>query len=161
MYWSNKDPVSEKILAEIKDLSKKVATLQGERSALADKVALDNEIVELTKKVAELGIKYDREKEKWDRERREVEHQVGLQRKRGEFETEAATRGAMLEVREENLAADKARFDEHVKFIEERFEQQFASLNELMGKFLERMPTTEQLIRVGGNGGGDGDAEAS
>jgi hypothetical protein len=153
------DPASTKILKEIKDLKKDLAALKGEYEGIKENVNFEQERATLKQKLTDLQIEYDREREKWDRERRDVEHQVGLQRKRGEFETESATRTAKLEVREENLAADKARFDEHVRFIEERFEQQFASLNELMGKFLERMPTTEQLIRVGGNGnGGDDDA---
>ena len=129
-----------------------MATLRGERDVTKDKIKLDNEIATLTRQLTDLEITFDREKEKWDREKREVEHMVGLQRQRGEFETESASREAKLDVREENLEADKARFDEHVKFIEARFEQQFTALNNLMEKLLERMPTTRQLISVGDNG---------
>lgn len=138
------------ILTEIQNLSKQVAGLRGERDAEKDSLKLAQERTKLKKELTDLEIEYDREKEKWAREKREVEHMVGLQKKRGEFENESATREAKLSVREENLAADKIRFDEHVAFIEERFDQQFGSLNGLMEKFLERMPTTKQLISVGG-----------
>ena len=100
-------------------------------------------------------IEYDREHEKWERERREVEHMVGLQRKRGEFETEAARREATLDVREENLKATQERMQAQLDFTEARFDQQFESLNKLMEKFLDRMPTTKQLITVGRNGDDD------
>lgn len=150
-----KPDYSEEILEEIQSLKKEVAALKGERDATKDKKKLDQEYATLKRELTDLQIDYDREKEKWDREKRETEHMVGLQRKRQEFEVSSAERNAKLTVREENLKADKERFEEHVQFIEKRFDQQFESLNGLMEKFLERMPTTKQLITVGNNGGSE------
>lgn len=148
-----KPDFSEEILTEIQDLKKEVAALKGEREATKDKKKLDEEYAKLKRELTDLQIDYDREKEKWEREKRETEHMVGLQRKRQEFEVSSAKTEATLTVREESLKADKVRFNEHVEFIEKRFDQQFDALNSLMEKFLERMPTTKQLITVGASNG--------
>lgn len=151
----SKDPTSERfdtLMEELAELKRSVAELKGEEAAFSKVRTLESRINMLTRQLTDKQIDYDREHEKWEREKRDVEHMVGLQRKRGEFETEAAEREAKLSVREENLAAQQARFDEHVAFIEKRFDEQFASLNSLTEKILERMPTTRQLITVGGNG---------
>lgn len=153
--FTTKPNYTEEILAEIQDLKCQVAALKGEREATKDKKKLDEEYAKLKRELTDLQIDYDREKEKWDREKRETEHMVGLQRKRQEFEVDSARTTATLAVREESLKADKERFEEHVKFIEKRFDQQFESLNTLMEKFLERMPTTKQLITVGTRNGDD------
>jgi hypothetical protein len=150
------DPTSERfdaLMEELADLKLAVTELKGEEAGLTKVRSLETRINTLTRELTDKQIEWDREKEKWDREKREVEHMVGLQRKRGDFENEAAARDAKLTVREENLDADKKRFDEHVQFIEKRFAEQFKSLEKLTGQILERMPTTRQLITVGnGNG---------
>lgn len=151
------DPASAAIIEEIRSLKREVAELRGEREGHADALALEKERTDLTRELTDLRIEYDREKEKWDREKREVEHMVGLQRKRADFEKEAAEREARLTVREENLTADKDRFEEHVSFMETRFNDELKALRTLMSKFLDRMPTTKQLITVGPNGNGEED----
>lgn len=155
------DPTSERfdaLMDELAEVKAKVAEIRGDRDGATRAGKLEGELSKLKRELTDKQIEFDREQEKWDREKREVEHMVGLQRKRGEFETEAAGREATLSVREENLKADKDRFDEHVQFIEARFDQQFKSLEKLTGKILDRLPTTKQLITVGGgNGNGDDD----
>ena len=144
-----KDTVSDEILAEIKELKVEVTLLKGERDANKGAAKLEAEHKTLRRELTDLQIEYDREKEKWEREKREVTHMVGLQKKRGEFEAESAAREATLTVREENLQADKARFEEHVNFMERRFEEELKATRKMMERFLERMPTTKQLISVG------------
>jgi hypothetical protein len=155
--FRKQDPDSAKILAELQTLKRDVAKLRGEKEALDEARKTENNIITLKKELTTLQIERDREKEKHDREKREVEHMVGLQRKRGDFETKAAAREARLDVREENLEADKKRFDEHVTFIEERFAEELKQQRKLMERFLERMPTTKQLISVGGGNGNGGE----
>jgi len=150
--FKRNNTISDRILEEIGSLKIEVTSLKAERKAVKSAHDLETEHIKLKRELTDRQIEWDKEKEKWDREKREVEHLVGLQKKRGTFEVESATQKAKLDVREENLAADRKRFDEHVKFIEKRFDQQFESLNGLMEKFLERMPTTKQLITVGSNG---------
>lgn len=155
MFGVKTDPTSERfdtLMEELADLKSKVAELRGDRDGHKRAKTLENELSTLKRELTDKQIEFDREQEKWDRERREVEHMVGLQRKRSEFDTEAASREAKLSVREENLKAQQERFEEHTAFIEKRFDQQFASLEKLTGQILERLPTTKQLISVGGNG---------
>lgn len=151
------DPTSELILAEIEKLSKDVAKLKGEKQATTDLKKLDEEYATAKRELTDLQITLDRVKEDHERETREIEHKVGLQKKKQTFEVDAAKREAIVTVREENLDAKEKRFDEHVKFIEDRFDQQFDALRELTNKILDRMPETKQLIHVGApNGNGNG-----
>ncbi len=159
LFDAKTDPTSERydaLMEELADLKRAVTELKGEEAGLSKVRGLETRINTLTRELIDKQIEYDREHEKWEREKREVEHMVGLQRKRSEFDSEAAAREAQLAVREENLAAQEKRFEEHVEFIEKRFDQQFESLNSITEKILERMPTTRQLITVGTpNGNGD------
>lgn len=145
----------DELMDQISELKTQVAELKGDKAGVSKAIKLETELSTLKRSLTDKQIEFDREQEKWDREKREVEHMVGLQRKRGAFEIEAAGREATLTVREENLKADKERFEEHVKFIEERFDAQFKSMEKTMGQFLERMPTTKQLITVGSKNGDD------
>jgi predicted nucleic acid-binding Zn-ribbon protein len=147
------------LMEELAGLKRQVAELKGDREGHGRAQKLESEIAKLKRDLTDKQIDYDREHERWEREKREVEHMVGLQRKRSEYENEAATREAKLVVREENLTAQQERFDEHVAFIEKRFDQQFRSLEKLTGQILERMPTTRQLISVGGSRNGRDDEE--
>jgi len=147
-----------KLIAEISALSRQVAALKGERNALKDLDNLEQERAQLKKNLTDMKIEWDQEKEKWDREKRETEHLVGLQRKRQEFEVEAAKREVELTVREETLKADKERFQEQISYMEESWKQKFKSLEKLMGKVFDRMPETKQLISITpGNGNGNGE----
>lgn len=148
------DHTSE-ILEEIQRLSREVASLKGERAATNDLKKMDQEYNRAKRELTNLQIELDRVKEQHERETREIEHKVGLQKKAQTFEITAAKREATVQVREENLEAQEKRFEEHVKFIEKRFDQQFEALNSITEKILDRMPETKQLITVGaGNGNG-------
>jgi predicted nucleic acid-binding Zn-ribbon protein len=145
------------LMEQLADLKTEIAELRGERDASSRLLNVEKQYATTKRELTDLQITFDREKEKHAREIRETEHMVGLQRKRGEFETEAAEREARLAVREENLQAQQDRFDEHVKFIEERFEQQFKTLEKLTGQILKRMPTTTQMLTVGASKNGSDD----
>jgi len=152
------NPMSERfdeLMGELTKLKSSVAELRGDKAGASKAIKLETELSKLKRDLTDKQIEYDREQEKWDREKREVEHMVGLQRKRGEFEIESAGREATLAVREENLKAEREQFEKQTKFRQEQFDQQFDSLNGLMEKFLERMPTTKQLITVGGKQNGN------
>jgi predicted nucleic acid-binding Zn-ribbon protein len=158
LFGSRTDPTSERydaLMIKLGDLKQQVAELSGDRAGHQRAQTLEEELAKLRRDLTDKQIEFDREQEKWDREKREVEHMVGLQQKRSEFDAEAASREATLSVREENLTAQQQRFDEHVKFIEKRFDQQFKSLETLTGQILERMPTTQQLITVGASKNGE------
>ena len=84
-------------------------------------------------------LKIEKKGKEWDFEKREleVEHKVGLERKRQEFEVEQAKREAIVSVKEENLTADKERFQKEMKFIEDRFTKEVGYLKEIVGEVLQ------------------------
>ena len=106
----------EKILGGLREMNSRI-------SELVEKVGLDgdvskysDEIARLKKDLTDKQILWDCEQEKWDREKREVEHQVGLHKKQMEAEKKiqdtehasrvgAATKKAELRIREQHITA--------------------------------------------------------
>jgi hypothetical protein len=155
------DPLAQELIDEIRRLSKEVAELRGERDAGKEAVKLSSDIASLKKELTDLRIEKDRETEKHEREKREVEHMVGLEKKRQEFEVDAAKRDVKLTVREENLKEDRQRFEQEMQFTRERFEKEVGYLQGLMKEVLERLPTVtvEKSIDLAMNGNGNGQRE--
>jgi hypothetical protein len=150
------DAASEAILAELQSLSRQVAEMRGERESVREELDLSTEIVRLKRELTSLEIDKDRKTEEHQREKREVTHMVGLERKRQEFEVDSAKRDTQLTIREENLSADRERFEKEMAFTRRRFEEEVGYLKELMSEVLERLPTTKALITVGAPGNGNG-----
>lgn len=131
----------EELLTEIKGLRADLRQAEKARDEARERVKLEDEITGLKKQIASLEIKRDKITEDHDREKREVKHMVGLERKRQEFEIDQAKRETTVTVREENLAADRKRFEEQMKFTTDRFQSEVSYLKELMGEVLDRLPT--------------------
>jgi hypothetical protein len=130
---------------EEKDLLKQLRSLK----ALDDVSALQAETIALKKKVTDLEIQRSQKQEEWDRGDRELRHMIGLEKKRQEFEITQAKKEAMVGVREENLAADKARFSEEMKFQRERFEGEVKYLKDMIESVLKRVPDISMEIHKG------------
>jgi chromosome segregation ATPase len=128
------------LLSEIRGLRKDLSDASKERDELRDRTRLEGEITSLKKQVADLEIRRGKLTEDHEREKREVTHMVGLERKRQEFEIDQARRETTVSVREENLAADRKRFEDQMKFTTERFESEVGYLKGLMGEVLDRLP---------------------
>ena len=131
----------QELLAEIRSLK---AALQQEQKIVKEKeeqLRLVDEVKTLRETITNLEITKAKAQEDRDREKREVEHMVGLERKRQAFEIDQAKRETTVTVREENLKADKDRFQEQMKFTTERFEKEVGYLKEIMTQVLERLPT--------------------
>lgn len=107
----------------------------------SEKKGLSDKIISLKKQVVELEIQRDKKQEEFDRRDRELTHMIGLEKKRQEVETKQAVTAAGLSVREENLKADKDRFDKEMKFREERFTEEVGYLKGMVAQILERLPT--------------------
>lgn len=135
------------LVTKIAELRGDIKGLKAERDATREELRLADEVVDLKRKVEDLKIGEDRIKERHARERREVEHDVGLLRKRQEFELEAAKRETQLDVREENLTAERERFERDMNFRTEQLDQQIGYLKELMGKLFERLPSISTTLR--------------
>ena len=139
--FDRSDPRADELVEEIRKLTREVAELKGERDAGREAVSLARDITRLKKELTDLEIDKDRQEEAHEREKREVEHMVGLQRRRSEMETEAAQRDVKLTVREENLKQDRDRFEKEMEFTRERFEKEVGYLQDLMREVLSRLPT--------------------
>lgn len=136
--------LSEQVLSLRDQIAKLESTLKV-RSKESELTATANE---LRSQIAQLNIDKDRIIETNAREKREVTHMVGLERKRQEFEAEQAMKGidqarkeAVLEVKSENLTLERAAFQKEMDFREERFKKEVGYLKDLMGQILERLPT--------------------
>ncbi len=119
------------------------------RQALEDAdttLARIGDVTQLREEIETLKIEKGRKEEEFAKKEREIEHKVGLERKRQEFEIEQAKRETTVAVREENLKADKDRFAEQLKFHEDRFATEVGYLKDMMGQLMERLPTAEIKI---------------
>lgn len=109
---------------------------------------LAKHVTELKEQLETLRIEKARKEEEHAKREREIEHKVGLERKRQEFEIAQAKREATVSVREENLKADRARFEEQLKFHEDRFTKEVNYLKDMMSEMLKRLPTAEIKTNV-------------
>ena len=144
--------IFKKVEPEIKEVEEEVVDDLHELRSAVDKilklvegrknvVALTDEVVALKTSIADLEINKSKLTESHEREKREVQHFVGLEKKRQEVEIDQATREATLKVREENLDADKARFDDHIKFVEEKQAKHLDDIKALLSQVMDRIPT--------------------
>lgn len=106
----------------------------------------------LRSEIETLTIQRDRMKEQNDKERRELTHMIGLEKKRQEFEIAQAKAETTLKVQQENLAADKKRFGDEMGFQRERFEKEVGYLKDMMKDILDRLPNVNATLTLGGKG---------
>lgn len=112
-------------IRNVTDLTGRVDSLQGELATL---------------RIAKSKIEED-----FARREREIEHKVGLERKRQEVELVAGKREAVVSVREENLKADQTRFAETMKFQNDRFTTEVGYLKDMIEQMMNRLPSAEIL----------------
>ena|SRR3990167_3089163 len=118
--------------------------LRGIRS-VAD---LSAKVKSLREQVEALEISKARKEEEFARKERELEHKVGLHKAQSTFEVEKGKREATLAVREENLAADRKRFEEQMKFHDDRFTAEVGYLKDTLAQMMKRLPTAELLAEI-------------
>jgi hypothetical protein len=106
----------------------------------------------LKKEIVDLQITRDKMKETFDRREREIEHLIGLERRRQEQEMANAIREAKIEVAQQNLEADKARFKAEMDFQRERLTGEVDSLRKMVEQLLQAIPSATIFadIRKGG-----------
>jgi len=110
---------------------------------------LSDKIVTLKNRIVELEIKESKITETHQKEERELKHMIGLEKKRQEFEIQQARKETAVGVREENLAADKKRFEDQMAFHNARFEEEVKYLKEIMGQILKRLPDVSAALNIG------------
>lgn len=160
--------LSEEDRREIDDLRAEVVKL---RVALSDATTnlaeskelrkKELELSELEKQIVQLQIQKDKINEDHARERRDIEHKVGLEKTRQEQELSLGKREAIVEVQESNLSKDQTRFEEQMKFNSERFDRELSALREILTSVLETLPSVTEHVSLalgpGQNGNGDGE----
>ncbi len=129
------------VLAEVEALHRELAAVRGDLAGGRQAVQLHGEVIRLQQELSALQIRESNIKEQHAREERELTHMIGLQKKAQDQELVNARREAVQAVREENLAAERKRFDHHMSFREKRFTEEVGYLKDLMGQILERLPT--------------------
>ena len=151
----------DKLVDEIAGLRGDIKALKREREGIREELDLADEVVSLKQKISDLKSDESRIHEQHAREKREVQHQVGLQRKRQDFEMESIKRDTELTVREENLDAERERFNRDMGFQRDELKNQISYLKDLMEKVFERLPsvTLRSALVSAGNGRGNGDDE--
>jgi len=142
------DTATADLETTIAALKEQIADLKVERTAAATERDATKRIKNLQQQISQLEIDKAKIVEENAREKREVTHMVGLERKRQEFEAEQAKKGiehareqAILEVQKQNLDTERAAFVKEMAFREERFSQEVGYLKDLMGQILDRLPT--------------------
>lgn len=101
---------------------------------------LSKEVDSLREQRNNLMIDRDLQNEKYNRREREIEHQLGLERVRQEQELKLSKREATLAVKEENLVADRKRFEDQMAFHEKRFTEEVGYLKGMIEPLLEALP---------------------
>lgn len=127
---------------ELSGLRADVKALKSERDETAERNRLRDQIAELKREKATLT-------EDSARKIRETEHKTGLLKTRQEHDVEHARRMAVLEVREENLAADRERFEAEMKFQRDHFDQRADKQDEILKAILERLPAIDVALTGG------------
>jgi len=113
---------------------------------------VEAQIAKLREALETLKIEKDRKDEDFARKEREIEHKVGLEQKRQEFEISQAKREATVTIREENLKAERERFEAQMKFYEEQAEKRAKALEEIIKPLLKALPSAEIIATVGNKG---------
>ena len=120
-----------------------------DRDRLADELAgIKAEIKALRaeRDIERLKLEKARLVEDNDRKIRETEHKVGLLKTTQDHDVANARRETKLQVREENLAADKERFKAEMDFQREHFQREVDRIEDILGKVLERLPNIDASL---------------
>ncbi|MGJ0510216.1 MAG: hypothetical protein ACR652_24480 [Methylocystis sp.] len=127
-----------------------LTNVETELSSIKSMSDLSAKVKELREELEALQAATARKQEEFDRRERDVEHKIGLERKRQELEQQkqqleltASKREAIVQLREENLAADRKRFAEQMEFHDQRFTQEVTYLKEIIGDIAKRLPSAE------------------
>lgn len=142
-----KSAIAEAVRGVIEDAEKKFTSTFGDIKTVSELTA---KIVTLRNDISKLSIEKAQKEEEFQKKEREIEHKVGLERKRQEFEIEAAKREALVSVREENLKADRQRFTDEMKFQNDRFTQEVGYLKDMIKQVLDRVPNVSAKLHMEG-----------
>jgi hypothetical protein len=124
-------------------LADELAGLRSEIRALREERDETERVTDLRRKVEQLKIEKDRLAEDNARKIRETEHKVGLLKTKQDHDVANARRETKIEVREENLTADKKRFEDEMAFQREHMQREVDRFDGIAKALMERLPTIE------------------
>ena len=136
------DEERDRLAGELAELRADIKALRPERDEAATLTRLRDEVDKLKREKATLT-------EDSARKIRETEHKTGLLKTKQEHDVEHARRMAVLEVREENLAADRTRFEAEMKFQRDHFDQRADQQDGILKAILERLPAIDVSLSGG------------
>ena len=110
--------------------------------------SLEAKIATLKEELETVRIEKGRKDEEFARKEREIEHKVGLERKRQEFEITQAKREATVEIKEKNLENERALFEKQMEYYEAQSEKRLQSLEGIIKPLLKALPTAEIIARL-------------
>lgn len=124
-------------------LADELAEIKAEIKALRTERDKTSQLTGLQRQVEDLKIEKARLVEDNDRKIRETEHKVGLLKTKQDHDVEHARRMAQLEVREENLNADRERFQAEMAFQRDHMQREVDRFDGIAKALMERLPTIE------------------
>lgn len=131
---------------EEKELIERLRTIRPWPDKADSVPALTAEVLTLKRQIASLEIDKSKIQEEHARQERELRHMIGLEKKRQEVELVQAKKDTELTLREGNLIAERARFEEQLKFNTSRFETMEKYLKDMMADILKRLPNVTMKI---------------
>lgn len=127
-------------------LADELAQIRAEIKALRTERDSTEQVTKLKRDVERIKIEKDRLEEDNARKIRETEHKVGLLKTKQDHDVENARRETKLEVREENLAADKDRFKAEMEFQRTHLQGEVERVERILTAVLERLPSIEASL---------------
>lgn len=143
MLWFSDSPVKkleQQVKAAAESIARSFVNVEESLKKFHAITDFQKESLKLREEIETLKIEKGRKEEEFARKEREIEHKVGLERKRQEFELTSGKKEAELNVREENLKADRKRFEDQMRFHEKRFTEEVTYLKDMIGQVMERLP---------------------
>lgn len=137
----------DSMVAQLEQVATQLAELRAERSTLELETRIDALSREKERLLSELADVANAKA----RQELDIEHKLGLHREQiesekrimlaeAEAERLRAVEQAKLAVREENLTAERERFEQEIEFRTQRFEAEAETLRNLTSQILERLP---------------------
>lgn len=143
-FFMNRNDFNDTLRVNIEELVRKtITTCSVDIKRIYDAIDLSEEVKKLTQQVSTLEIKKSKIEEDFAKERREIEHKLGLEKNRQKQELELGLREQQIKLREENLKADRDRFEANMKFMNDRFSTEVGYLKDMITKLV---PTTTVKI---------------
>jgi chromosome segregation ATPase len=133
------DAERDTLAAELAGLRADIKALTSERDGTAERNKLRDQIEQLKREKATLT-------EDNDRKIRETEHKTGLMRQKTDQDIAAAKRETGLQVREENLKADKQRFADEMEFQRKHLQGEVDRIDGILRAILDRLPSIDVAL---------------